>query len=41
MLSKGKPARPEDCQVIEAATRGRVTRYQLRPDIFGKKPRKA
>lgn len=40
MLSRGKLAHPEDCQLIEKATNGRVTRYQLRPDIFGKAPRR-
>ena len=25
----------ECCRAIEAATEGRVTRYELRPDVFG------
>jgi DNA-binding transcriptional regulator YdaS (Cro superfamily) len=28
----------ERCREIEAATHGRVTRYQLRPDVFGPAP---
>jgi DNA-binding transcriptional regulator YdaS (Cro superfamily) len=28
---------PQYCQAIETATHGRVTRQQLRPDIFGDK----
>lgn len=28
----------EHCQAIEAATRGQVTRYELRPDVFGPAP---
>lgn len=28
----------EHCAAIESATQGRVTRYQLRPDIFGSAP---
>ena len=31
----------EHCRAIEAATDGRVTRYQLRPDVFGEAPEKA
>lgn len=29
---------PERCHDIERATQGRVTRYQLRPDVFGAAP---
>jgi DNA-binding transcriptional regulator YdaS (Cro superfamily) len=28
----------EHCRAIELATDGRVTRYQLRPDVFGDGP---
>jgi len=28
----------ERCRAIEAATNGAVTRYELRPDVFGEKP---
>ncbi len=31
----------EMAQVIEKATRGKITRHDLRPDIYGKPPRKA
>lgn len=34
--SKGAP--PELCRAIESATKGAVTRYQLRPDVFGEAP---
>lgn len=33
-LRRGIPP-AERCRAIEAATGGRVTRYQLRPDVFG------
>lgn len=26
------------CRAVEAATRGKVTRYELRPDVFGEAP---
>lgn len=29
---------PERCLLVEAATHGAVTRYDLRPDIFGPAP---
>jgi DNA-binding transcriptional regulator YdaS (Cro superfamily) len=29
----------ERCPQIEEATRGAVTRYDLRPDVFGKAPK--
>lgn len=35
-ISAQKGARPEDCLRIEKATEYKITRYQLRPDIFGK-----
>lgn len=28
----------EHCRAIEEAVEGRVTRYQLRPDVFGTRP---
>ncbi len=31
-------APPNRCLAIEQATEGQVTRYQLRPDIFGPAP---
>lgn len=31
----------ERCLQIEAATNGKVTRYDLRPDVFGKAPAKS
>lgn len=34
--SRGVPA--ERCAQIEAATGGEVTRYELRPEIFGEDP---
>lgn len=36
LAGKGVPA--EYCRAIEAATGGQVTRYQLRPDVFGDAP---
>lgn len=36
--SKGTPA--EFCRAIESATSGQVTRYDLRPDVFGEAPTK-
>lgn len=30
-----KPIPPARCRHIEFLTRGKITRYQLRPDIFG------
>lgn len=33
-----RPVPPERCRAIEDATRGAVTRYDLRPDIFGPPP---
>jgi len=32
---------PRHCRVIECATNGRITRYDLRPDIFGEPEEKA
>jgi DNA-binding transcriptional regulator YdaS (Cro superfamily) len=32
---------PERCIAIEQATEGAVTRYELRPDIFGEAPKAA
>jgi len=34
-LHRDEKAPPEFCRAIEAATQGAVTRYQLRPDVFG------
>lgn len=34
------PVSPKHMAAIEAATGGHVTRYDLRPDIFGPAPRK-
>jgi DNA-binding transcriptional regulator YdaS (Cro superfamily) len=33
-----RPVPPERCRAIEAATGGAVTRYDLRPDVFGAPP---
>lgn len=33
-----RPVPPERCRAIEDATGGAVTRYDLRPDIFGPPP---
>lgn len=30
----------EHCRAIEEATGGKVTRYELRPDVFGPEPMK-
>lgn len=30
---------PERCRAIEAATGNQVTRYDMRPDVFGSPPR--
>jgi DNA-binding transcriptional regulator YdaS (Cro superfamily) len=35
-LKKGIPA--EQCPAIERATDGKITRYDLRPDVFGEPP---
>lgn len=35
-LRRGVP--PERCLPIEQATRGAVSRHDLRPDVFGPKP---
>lgn len=37
LYKTGKPA-PECCIAIEEATNGVVTRYALRPDVFGTAP---
>lgn len=36
MLSGMRPVPPVLCIPIEEATEGKVTRYDLRPDVFGK-----
>lgn len=33
-----RPVPAERCRAIEAATGGAVTRYDLRPDVFGEPP---
>ncbi|MEF2147761.1 transcriptional regulator [Aquilutibacter rugosus] len=33
-----RPVPPVQCIPIEEATSGKVTRYQLRPDVFGVDP---
>lgn len=33
-----RPVPPARCIAIEDATKGAVTRYELRPDVFGIKP---
>lgn len=38
-LNRRSGQAPADvCRLIEAATGGRVTRYELRPDVFGPAP---
>lgn len=37
---KGRPVPAEICPAIEQATAGKVTRYDLRPDVFGAAPTK-
>ena len=37
-LNVGKAVPAEYCRAIEAATGGKITRYQLRPDVFGDAP---
>lgn len=39
-LNRDLKASPEYCRAIEDATNGRVTRYQLRPDVFGAGPKR-
>lgn len=38
MLHSRKRVPAELCQKMEAATNGAVTRYELRPDVFGEAP---
>jgi DNA-binding transcriptional regulator YdaS (Cro superfamily) len=35
-ISSGRKPKPEHCLLLELLTKGEVTRYQLRPDIYGK-----
>ncbi|GEP59497.1 helix-turn-helix domain-containing protein [Reyranella soli] len=37
-LHRDKKVPAEACAAIELATSGKVTRYDLRPDVFGPKP---
>lgn len=37
-LHRAKKVPAERCMAIERATGGKVTRYQLRPDVFGPAP---
>jgi len=37
-LQRGIPS--DECPAVEAATDGEVTRYDLRPDVFGDRPGK-
>lgn len=39
--NNNRPVPPERCRAIEEATAGAVTRYDLRPDIFGKSEKAA
>ncbi len=39
-VKRGKPPAGR-CIAIESATGGKVTRYQLRPDVFGQDPNHA
>lgn len=40
-LHRDRAVPADQCLPIERATAGAVTRYQLRPDVFGPPPRKA
>ncbi len=40
VIKKGRPIPAEICPGIEAATKGKVTRYDLRPDVFGPGPKR-
>lgn len=37
-FSQVRPIPPRRCRLIEEATGGVVTRYDLRPDVFGSQP---
>jgi DNA-binding transcriptional regulator YdaS (Cro superfamily) len=37
-LNGKRPVAASHCRAIEAATNGAVTRYELRPDVFGDAP---
>ena len=37
-LNRGTPVTASLCVAIERATGGAVTRYELRPDVFGEAP---
>ncbi len=39
-IHRDKKVPAEVCAAIEQATDGRVTRYELRPDVFGETPPK-
>jgi DNA-binding transcriptional regulator YdaS (Cro superfamily) len=39
-LRRNRKVPPEFCRPIEEATNGQVTRYDLRPDVFGPAPSK-
>ncbi|MET0332579.1 MAG: helix-turn-helix domain-containing protein [Dyella sp.] len=34
-----RPVAPQHCIKIEESTKGQVTRYDLRPDVFGEAPK--
>lgn len=38
VMEKGRPIPADICPAIEAATAGEITRYDLRPDVFGPAP---
>lgn len=40
-LNRDKTVPADQCIPIETATDGEVSRYELRPDVFGKAPDKA
>lgn len=40
-LNGTRPVPAERCRAIEAACGGKVTRYELRPDVFGESPEQA
>jgi hypothetical protein len=39
VITLGRPVPPEICPKIEEATEGKITRHDLRPDLFGPPPK--
>lgn len=40
-ITKSPMPPAEHCRAIEDSLDGKITRYELRPDVFGEKPSKA